>query len=270
MSDRDRTPDEIRALDAVRGMERPVAPASVRAKALQAFLEGDAGEAPAPDVPPAPRPVERSNAWRWLPVAAVLALALFGGWWGTRPAETWRVADVAGPAGVTLASGAVAVGAPVAPGAIATGDSSEFGLQLGDVLRIRFAGGTRAELPAPPGRWFGKERTIELADGEVFGTTAGNPLGFTLRVVTPEAEVALTGTTFAVFRTPEATCFCLWNGSVDIRTAAGDPVTLAPGQRVFVYADGRDSEPEPLPDWEVMKLSMMDDAGLLERLSEGH
>ena len=68
---------------------------------------------------------------------------------------------------------------------------------------------------------------LELADGEVFGTTGGNPLGFTLRVATPEAEVTLTGTTFAVFRTPDATCFCLWNGSVDIRTAAGDPATLA-------------------------------------------
>jgi ferric-dicitrate binding protein FerR (iron transport regulator) len=211
-------------------------------------------------------PARRSSAWRLLPLAAVLGLVLGGGWWGSQPATSWTVTDVVARKGVNIAVGCGNPGEQVFAGVLAVADSSEFELQLGQALRMRLLGGTSLRLPDPPGRWFGRERTLELTSGEIFGTTAGEPLGFRLRIVTGEAEAVLTGTTFAVFRTSESTCFCLWNGSLAITSGDGKTVEIEPGQRVFVYRDGRPSTPEPLPDWERMKLSMMDDGGLMDPL----
>ena len=100
---------------------------------------------------------------------------------------------------------------------------------------------------------------------KVRGTTSG-PLGYRIRLETPEASATLTGTTFAVFRTEDATCFCLWDGELAIRTAQGDDVTLPAGRRVFVYADGRDPEEQALTDMERGKLSMMSEGGMMNPL----
>ena len=68
------------------------------------------------------------------------------------------------------------------------------------------------------------------------------------------------GTTFAVFRLDDATCFCLFEGELCIGTADGRPVDLPEGKRVFIYADGRAPSVEDLPAEETMKLQMIYDA----------
>jgi hypothetical protein len=203
--------------------------------------------------------------WGWPLAAAALALALAGAW-GTRPAAPWRVSDALLADGVRVEGRIPVVGGRIAAGRVTVADSAEVEFQLGDVMRLRFLGGTEARIPPGPGRWFGRSRSLEVLRGEVFGTTAG-PLSFRFHLETTEARALVAGTTFAVFRVPgatpeaDATCFCLYEGRLEITSPAG-PVAITPGHRVFVYADGRLTRPEPLPAREVMKLSMMRDGGV--------
>jgi len=192
--------------------------------------------------------------------AVIAALALLVGIYGSHPAESWRVVDVLAPEGVTM-DAPVEVGARLGALAIATGDSSELELQLGTRLRFRLLPGTRIELPEPPGRWFGRDRVLALTAGEIFGTTAGQALGFPLRFETPELSAELVGTTFAVWRTDEGSCVCLWRGSIEVTPRGGETVSLPVEYRYFVFKDGRLSL-EEIDGRERMKLGMMHDGGM--------
>jgi len=148
----------------------------------------------------------------------------------------------------------------VGPGEIRLSGSSELELEFDSKLRLRMLSGTEASIPAAPTRWFGRARTLEVRAGEIFGATAG-PLGFQLHLSTPEAEAVLSGTSFAVIRNEEATCFCLYRGRLDItERSTREPIDLPLEHRVLVYRDGRPARIEPITDRERMKLSMMDAA----------
>ena len=172
--------------------------------------------------------------------------------------------DVVGPEGIRVERDSVpARGSPLDARWIATGPESEIEIQLGGRLRLRMLPDAHLRLPAPPGRWFGRDQTIDLADGEIFGTTGADPLPFALTVETQEAAARVLGTTFAVLRLDVATCVCLWTGGVEV-TARNDGVKtrLLEEMKFYVYKDGRPSEMVPIDDMERMKLSMMEEAGL--------
>jgi len=259
---------ETQALEAVRRMRPPVLPEEVRQRAARAFLTGESNPAGAAPISSQAPKAASGSGFAWipriaLPIAAVLALA---GTYvlGSRPADHWTVTDVVALHGVSLARGCDNPGETIYAGRLAVSDSSEFEVQLGRELKLRLLGGTTLNLPAGPGHLFGKTRTLQLLGGEVYGTTAGSPLGFTLRLTTPEAVGVLTGTTFAVIRTEDATCFCLYEGSLDITPLTGaPPVELPVGKRVFLYRDGRPAVVEPLPPRETMKLTMIHDSGIV-------
>ncbi len=104
---------------------------------------------------------------------------------------------------------------------------------------------------------------MKLDSGEIYGTSGGQKLDYDLAFVTDELSARMTGTTFAVFRTDEASCVCLWVGGIDVTSSAGgEVVTLEPRSRVWIYRDGRAPEVLPLSDMETMKLQMTDEAGL--------
>lgn len=261
--------DERRALEALEQTPRTEAPPDVRARALRAFVTG----VPAETGSGTPRTESRPGSGagpRRLPLAvfggaAALAALLAVYVVGHQPRAAWMVTEVVEGPGVRIAAGEPEPGEEVFAGTMATGDSSEFEIQLGDLLRLRLLPGSAIELPPSPGRWFGRERTLHLTAGEVFGTTGGRPLDFTLRVETPEAAVTLTGTTFAVLRDDDVTCICLFEGSLHVEPKTGaDPVPFAPGHRMLVYRDGRAPQIDPLPARERMKLGMMRDAGILD------
>ena len=248
--------DEGRAIAVLRRLPRAQASAEARSRARAAFLAPALGEGA--------RTRRRSLAFV-LPAAALLAAALALFMIGTAPTAQWVVLDVVGPAGVTTpAGGTVVIGTRLKSGTVATADGSELELQLGDRLRFRMMPGTSVSLPSAPGRWFNRDRELQLTSGELYGTTAGQKLGFPLRLVTDELSATLTGTTFAVFRTPEASCVCLWEGGITVVPSAGADasVVLLPHQRVWVFRDARAPEVLPLSDMETMKLQMTQDAGL--------
>ena len=199
-----------------------------------------------------------SGWWRW--ILGVLAIV----WFGSLPTQEWVVLDVVNPSGVVVTDGAPEVGARLSGGRLATGPESELEVQLGDQVRFRMIPGTELQLPRPPGRWFGRGRRLNLNAGEIYGTSGGNKLDFELVFATGELEAQLTGTTFAVFRTAEASCVCLWEGGISVVPLVGTvaPINLAEKQRVWIYKDGRAPEILPLSDMETMKLQMTEEAGL--------
>jgi ferric-dicitrate binding protein FerR (iron transport regulator) len=258
--DKRHSPDEQRALEAVRGLASPRASETARARTRAAFLAAAAASGPAES--PAPVRLERRRAPVWVPLAAaaVLALAAIGIWqFATGPSALWRVTNVVEASGV---SGAPTEGFVMEYGRISTGPDTELELQLGDQFRFNMRPGTTIELPRPPRRWQPGEMVITLTSGEIFGIA--EDLDAPLRVIARNSETLVHGTTFAVFQTPDASCTCLWKGSVEITNRAdGTTVTLEPNRRFFVYDDGSVSGPQPLDAMETMKLQMMHDAGLL-------
>ncbi len=243
-------PDETQALQALRRLPRSAADQDARARARAAFLDGT-------EVLRMPEGGSAfGRVWAGFfaaAAAAVLALMFVG----MQPVAEWRVLDTAG--GAPFESGMT-----IDHGFVTTGEGQEVELQLGELLRFRMMPGTEVELPPPPRRWFASFQRLTVNAGEIFGTTGGHKSDLPFAFTTGELEALLTGTTFAVFRTDDASCVCLWEGGILVDPLVGDApdVTLEPGQRVWVYRDGRAPEVLPLTDMERMKLGMMEDAGL--------
>jgi ferric-dicitrate binding protein FerR (iron transport regulator) len=239
----------------------PMATASAQAKELAraAFLAGAVSEG---DLTEGRDERRGRSRWATLLLAAALGiLAVF--LYGWQPEASWVVLDTVEEGGITVDGKPLAVGDSFTGGDIVVAAGSELELQLGEDLRVRLLSGTSLELPQGPGRWFGRSRKLELQRGEIFGTSGSGELGFDLAFVTGELSARLTGTTFAVFRTDEASCVCLWVGGIDVTAlGTGEVITLEPQSRVWIYRDGRAPEVMPLSDMETMKLQMIDEAGL--------
>jgi ferric-dicitrate binding protein FerR (iron transport regulator) len=257
------TPDEQQALQALRALDRPRASSEARARARAAFL---AGQEPQLEVAPPEVPgPSRLRFFVPLAAAAVLVLAFIGMWqYASGPRAMWSVTDVVEAEGVegVATEGMLMQTDPVT---VTTGPQSEFELQLGRMFRFRMLPGAEVELPRPPRRWKPEPITIAVRSGEIYGTTGGQKLDVPLRVEAQNAIADVYGTTFAVFEVEDATCVCLWLGTVVVTNRAdGSTFDMVPETKFFVYDDGTVSGAVPIDDMERMKLSMMEEAGLLE------
>jgi ferric-dicitrate binding protein FerR (iron transport regulator) len=83
--------------------------------------------------------------------------------------------------------------------------------------------------------------------------------GAVLRVVTPEADVEVIGTTLAVIRDATATCVCAFEGSVRMGPRTLELETVPPGMRRFLYNDGRPPATVAIDAMGTMKLQMFHD-----------
>ncbi len=255
--DKNLTLEEQQALEALAQLRPARASDVAKARARTAFLQGDdtVDEAPA-------LPKRGAIVAMWLPLAAAAAILVMLFLYGTRPVDKWQVSDLVEADGVEFDSGDLALGAKLGGGVIETGPGSEIELVLGDDLRVRVIGNSRVFLPSPPGRWFERDTEFFVEAGEVYGTSGGTSPDFPVTLATDEAEALLTGTTFAAFRTEEHTCFCLFEGGMDITLRdVAFSLPLEVGKRIFVYRDGKPFLVQPLDAMETMKLQMMQDAG---------
>lgn len=254
------SPDETRALEALGRLERPLASSDTRERVRDAFLKGGA----APEIVVQPEAPFRFR-WRQLiaiPIAAAIMILLI---FGSTPSERWTLTDVIGADSVEFGGAIASPGVTLSQGTITTSDSSEVEVQLGDDLRFRMLASSKVVLSDPPGRWFGRSAVVHLEAGEIYGTTGGTHPDFALQLETPEAYAEVHGTTFAVFRTEDATCFCLWAGALEVTPKdTEESLDLPVEMRVYVYKDGRPPEIQPISDMERMKLSMTHDVGLVE------
>ncbi len=250
---------ETRAKDAVRDLPAPAADPAFRARMRREFVSGTLTPAPRL-LPPVPRPVMFARA------AMALAAAAFVVVFALDRAPRWEVTSWEG-GGVTVdgravpAGDAAALAARLHPGAkVVTDGGTQLALRGGKVMALVAIPGTDFTLPATPHRWTSRAVEGAIERGEIRITTGPAFRGARLTIVTREAHVLVNGTTFAVIREPDGTCVCLYEGHVRMGPVGGQMTPLEPGNRRFVYNDGRPELVEPLPGGERMKLRMLRDA----------
>jgi FecR protein len=250
--------EERAAREAVHGLSVPEADVAYRAELRAAFVAGTFAEH-------ATRVVhlrwwEREST-RWAGAALAAAAALLAVVTLNRGPE-WRLTALYGD-GVAVIDGRPV---PLAhteefvrwlrPGArVEMPPASDLEMVSDGVAAIQLSPGTAFTLPEPPGRWFWRRVHAEVESGEIRVTTGRAFHGARLAIRTHEADLMVTGTTFAVICEPEGTCVCVLEGTVMVGPVgqAMEPVTA--GSRRYVFADGRTPERADMRDLERGKLA---------------
>jgi hypothetical protein len=239
------TPEETRARDAMRGLERPRASAAFRERLKRDFVTGRIGEQRVLELPLA---WHRRLAWRLaLAPVALTALAMTVVLANRGPA--WTVLAIAGDGVAVVDRTPVPLthgeelGRRLHPGAHLTVPvAAEVELASASGMVVQVTGGTEFTLPASPGRWFGRRVVGALRGGEIRVTTGSAFHGARLHLDTPEATVEVTGTTLAVICEPVGTCVCVYDGAVKVGPRGAAAESVPGGRRRFVFNDGRPPE----------------------------
>jgi len=248
VSDRElRTPDELRARDAVRALPRPRAASDFRARLRQEFTTGTI-ESSTPQVV-LRLPWHRHALTRWGAAAMAAAAAFLAVTLLNRPPE-WTLEAIRGE-GIVLVDGtpvptahAEDLARRMKAGAFVQLPSDvQFEIASRGEMAVQFTGGTQASVPSTPGRWFSRHASAEVRQGEIRVTTGRDFHGARLAIETPEARVEVVGTTFAVICESTGTCVCVMEGRLRVGTRGGTGMTeVEAGRRRYVFADGRPEE----------------------------
>jgi ferric-dicitrate binding protein FerR (iron transport regulator) len=235
------TDAERRVQQAVRDLPRAEADHAFRERLGRDFAAGRIGER---------REIAltspRRRAWAWVlaPVAAAAAIVLAI---GLNRAPGWIVT-------ASLGEGSVAVdGRPVSSGhldelarlvragvRVRTSEGVVLRLASRGFGMIEIAPGSDVTLPAAPGRWFARSVQAEVQGGVARFSTAPAFHGARLAIMTPEAQVQVVGTTFAVLAMPVGTCVCVLDGHVKMAERGnGSMVAIAPGMRHEIFNTGQ-------------------------------
>ncbi len=234
-----------RAVDAVQGLTNPRADADFRARLKQQFVSGDIDPKAKVVVHAKPVSSRRWLTWAPLAAAAVLAVALFFG--GRLPGPDAMGAHLAGTVVIdgheVAAADSVLLDDLLHPGAvIELRDGAELDILYPGSLVMRLASGTTMTLPERPRRWFSRNITADMSQGEISIRTGPQFAGNMLAVQTPEGRARIYGTLVSVFRNDDLTCVCLFEGTAvmdDLSTELG-PIPV--GKRWVLYTDGRAAE----------------------------
>ncbi|MEZ4649627.1 MAG: FecR domain-containing protein [Candidatus Eisenbacteria bacterium] len=102
----------------------------------------------------------------------------------------------------------------------------------------------------------GRLYTAEVRTGMATCVTGPRFPGSTLRIVAPDADVEVHGTTFAVLADDEKTCISVLEGAVDVRTADGTVCCVPAGRckRYYRVPEPHERE-ESLSEGQVASLS---------------
>ena len=262
------------ALDALSSGSRAPAPdPAYRARLKAAFASGAIESAGGrerqarPNVIPFPwgggghRP-----GWRYTvaAAAAIFAVVLTG---ILNQAPGWRITGMRGAGTVQLDGKPVSVadasmlGRSIPAGVrVEVTDGAEVDLRADGIIALQCAGGADLILPPPPPRWFARRAALHVQEGEIRVSTGPAFKGATLAVTTPDAALAVTGTTFAVILEPTGTCVCVLEGMVQVGPRDGPASPVTSGKRRYVFRDGRPVEDAAMRDVEHVKLGAFRDA----------
>jgi len=108
-----------------------------------------------------------------------------------------------------------------------------------DALALQINGGMDVILPAPPGRWFGRDiesqvggvGTLRVATGDAFA-------GASFRIRTGPTELLVTGTAFSVMSMPDVVCVCVLEGGIAASMPDGSVTDIPSGGRFTVQREG--------------------------------
>ena len=257
---------EQAARDAVRGLARPRAEATFRARLRHEFTTGRFGRRGAGLAP--------ARAW-WArpPLLAPLAAGLLvvaGATLNRGP--DWRLVSADGDGrvivdGATFSPRDAALGARLRRGGRVSVDGAvTLDLVAPGIAAVALAPGAEVQLSSAPGRWWARGMRAHVANGDAYFTTGRGFHGAHLDVSTPEVSVRAVGTAFAVLREAEATCVCVLEGHVRVGETgapAANAIEVPQGMRRIVQAGGR-GETQPILDESVHRLHRQRDvAGAL-------
>ena len=231
----DHTPAARAVRDAVASRAHARPEPAFRERLKQSFVTGRFG---APRVPAPKRPwfVRPSLL---LPVAA--GLLLVAGMLAGRGPD-WRVLSARGEGRVLVGGTSFAsteherISAAIRRGGdVTTEGGVTLDLVAPGMLAVAMAPGTRATLPAAPGRWWWRAVRARVESGDAYFSTGRAFRGARLTVETPEVEVLAVGTSFAVLRHESGSCVCVMQGHVRVtRRADGGHVDVPEGMRRLV------------------------------------
>ena len=232
---------ERRASQSVRELPGTIADPEFRARLAADFASGR--------IEAAPRraavirlPWHRREMTRWA-VAAAAAAALVVGALAANQGPQWRVVSRHG-AGLASVDGrevALSDGASLdrmirAGVQLAMPDDGDLALQAGDQMMLTVDPGSVVTLPGTAGRWFGRRLAGRVDAGVMRVSTGVSFHGAALALSTPEAQVLVTGTTFAVICEPAGTCVCVLEGMVQVGPLGAAMAGIPGGMRGYVYA----------------------------------
>lgn len=206
----------------------------VRAARLRVHLRevlAVAAPATAPRRPMRRRPARPVAAWRPWALAALVLVAIGGGWLAWPPPAAATIVEAGHGARWSGASPAwpAEVGQTLAPGDRIAGPCT---LRLRDGSRIAVLAGAVALQRVEA------DVVLALDAGRIAVEAMPQAAGRSLRVVTPGAEVAVVGTRFTVAADAVATLVEVAEGRVRLRDRRGGERMLAAGERGHVAGDG--------------------------------
>ena len=258
------SPEQAQAQAAVRALPRVKANVAFRNRLRQEFVSGRL-EAPADA--PGDQLRRRRMVWAWAGMALVAAVLAWVLLVPTTPAPVWQLADLLATGPLTINGRTVqleeidAARLDLAPGTrVGRPDSTMVSLVAGDLLTIQFTPFSEVVLPHTAERWFGRQIRAEVTAGEIHFTTGPGFEGERLLVDTHVARVEVLGSTIAVIHSEDATCVCVYEGTVRIGPLGGELDLVPPGMRKIEYEDNRPPVLEEITGMERMKLQMLKDA----------
>jgi ferric-dicitrate binding protein FerR (iron transport regulator) len=255
------TPAEQEAQQSVRALPEVEASAEFRDRLRRQFVDGFPGV-----VERRPARVTPIAVRFGLPLALAATLAALVFTLNRGPA--WTVSGFEGAGTVYVAGKAMDAGnAPEFARALRPGvslradDEMQLDLMSAGHVALQLAPGAEVTLPKPPGRWFGREVSCTVKQGEVRFVTGPRFPGSKLRIGGPSAGVEVTGTTLAVIVDAMLTCVCVLDGEVRVMMMGTNRTEMVTeGHRCTVQDIGAEPEMEEISDMERMKLTMLRDA----------
>jgi len=213
----------------------------------------------------------RGRAPVWIAAAAAAAAILTIVVGTLNQGQKWMVTGVRGE-GTVLVDGQpvsltdrTALNQVLVPGAeVKIPDGVEIDLVTGGAMALQLTRRTELTLPPPPPRWINRRAEIHVRYGDIRVTTGPDFHGSHLEIVTPDADVDVTGTTFAVIVQTNGTCVCVLEGTAKVgRMVAGVPTDMQPvpgGRLRFVWKGNRPPSYDHMRDMERAKLAEFRDA----------
>ena len=234
---------ERRARDQVRALGTPTADPDFRARLAADFASGTLASAPRPSSV-LRLPWHAREMTRWAVAAAAAAALIVAGLMLNR-GPSYRIVSQHGSGiasvdghGVTL-NDLASLERTIHPGSrIALPADGDLMLQAGNTMMVAIERGSVVTLPGTPGRWFARRVAGRVDSGILRVTTGPGFHGAALALRTPEAQVQVTGTTFAVICEPAGTCVCVLEGMVHVGPIGAAMMEIPGGLRGYVYANG--------------------------------
>jgi ferric-dicitrate binding protein FerR (iron transport regulator) len=234
---------ERRASEQLRALPRVPAEPEFRARLAREFASGQIEHATR-RAGVIRLPWHRREMTRWA-AAAAAAAALIVAVLALNQGPEWRVVSLHGRGLATLDGREVALGdgaqldRMLRPGVqLALPSDADLLLQAGDQMMLAVDPGSVVTLPGAPGRWFARRAQGRVDAGTMRVTTGAAFHGAALAILTPEAQVRVTGTTFAVICEPTGTCVCVLEGTVRVGPLGAGMTEVPGGMRGYVFASG--------------------------------